>query len=65
MTRSFHFVVARRWIWVLIGVAVCWPAWAQQTLERVEITGSSIKRIEGAVQATIGVVVDAEVERTA
>ena len=64
MTRSFHFVVARRWIWVLIGVAACWPAWAQQTLERVEITGSSVRRIDAESALPVQIIRREAIERS-
>ena len=64
MTRSFHFVVARPWGGVLIGVAACWPAWAQQTLERVEITGSSVRRIDAESALPVQIIRREAIERS-
>ncbi len=64
MTRSFHFVVARPWGGVLIGVAAWWPAWAQQTLERVEITGSSVRRIDAESALPVQIIRREAIERS-
>src|SRR5258705_244889 len=48
------------WVTVLIAP----PAFAQQTIERVEITGSSIKRIDAETALPVQIVSRQEIEAT-
>ena len=48
---------------VLAGVAPL-PAWAQDTPQRIEITGSSIKRLQGETALPIQVLTNADIQRS-
>src|SRR6266436_6940881 len=57
-TQSIAFGAA--WVTALIAL----PAFAQQTIERVEITGSSIKRIDAETALPVQIVSRQEIEAT-
>src|SRR5205809_7141674 len=48
----------------LVTVLIAPPAFAQQTIERVEITGSSIKRVDAETALPVQVVTRQEIEST-
>src|SRR5712691_13383413 len=48
----------------LVTAPIAPPAFAQQTIERVEITGSSIKRIDAETALPVQIISREEIEKT-